>query len=138
MKDRYEELTKKLAEIHDVHMARSILSWDQHTKMPPKAGAIRAEQLGTLDRVSHELFISDEIGGLLEELRDYEEELDSDSIEARLLHVTRRDYEKARRVPSELRAEMTRAGSIALSAWIEAREKSSSQGISIALRPISA
>jgi carboxypeptidase Taq len=121
---KYEELKKRLASIHDVRMARAILGWDQHTKMPPKAGAIRAEQLGTLDRLSHELFTSDEIGGLLEELREDEEGLDPDSIEARMLYVTRRDYEKAKRVPSELRAEMTRAGSIALSAWIEAREKS--------------
>ena len=124
MKDRYEELTKKLAEIHDVHMARSILSWDQHTKMPPKAGAVRAEQLGTLDRIAHELFIDDDIGALLEELRPYEESHDYDSDEASLLRVTRREYAKATRVPSDLRAELTRAGAIALAAWVEARQKS--------------
>ena len=124
MKDRYEELTKKLAEIHDVHMARSILSWDQHTKMPPKAGEVRAEQLGTLDRIAHELFIDDDIGALLEELRPYEESHDYDSDEASLLRVTRREYAKAKQVPSDLRAELTRAGAIALAAWVEAREKS--------------
>ena len=124
MKDRYEELKKKLAEIHDVHMARSILSWDQHTKMPPKAGEIRAEQLSTLDRIAHELFIDDDIGALLEELRPYEESHDYDSDEASLLRVTRREYAKATRVPSDLRAELTRAGAIALAAWVEARQKS--------------
>jgi len=124
MKDRYEELTKKLAEIHDVHMARSILSWDQHTKMPPKGGDVRAEQLGTLDRIAHELFIDDDIGALLEELRPYEESHDYESDEASLLRVTRREYVKAKRVPSELRAELTRAGAIALAAWVEARQKS--------------
>ncbi len=124
MKDRYEELKKKLAKIHDVHMARSILSWDQHTKMPPKAGDIRAEQLGTLDRIAHELFIDDDIGALLEELRPYEESHDYDSDEASLLRVTRREYAKATRVPSDLRAELTRAGAIALAAWVEARQKS--------------
>ena len=124
MKDRYEELKKKLAEIHDVHMARSILSWDQHTKMPPKAGEVRAEQLGTLDRIAHELFIDDDIGALLEELRPYEESHDYDSDEASLLRVTRREYAKATRVPSDLRAELTRAGAIALAAWVEARQKS--------------
>src|SRR5215210_3947740 len=40
------------------------------------------------------------------------------------MRATRRDYEKAKRVPPELRAEMTRTGAIALPAWIEAREKS--------------
>jgi carboxypeptidase Taq len=124
MKDRYEELKKKLAEIHDVHMARSILSWDQHTKMPPRGGEVRAEQLGTLDRIAHELFIDDDIGALLEELRPYEESHDYDSDEASLLRVTRREYAKATRVPSDLRAELTRAGAIALAAWVEARQKS--------------
>jgi carboxypeptidase Taq len=124
MKDRYEELTTKLAEIHDVHMARSILSWDQHTKMPPKGGQVRAEQLGTLDRIAHELFIDDDIGALLEELRPYEESHDYDSDEASLLRVTRREYAKAKQVPSDLRAELTRAGAIALAAWVEAREES--------------
>jgi carboxypeptidase Taq len=120
----YEELKTRLASIHDLRMARAILGWDQHTKMPPKAGAIRAEQLGTLDHLSHELFISDEIGELLEKVGSEEEGLDPDSIEASLIRVTRRDYEKAKRVPSDLRAELTRAGAIALSAWVEAREKS--------------
>jgi carboxypeptidase Taq len=124
MKDRYEELTTKLAEIHDVHMARSILSWDQHTKMPPKGGEVRAEQLGTLDRIAHELFIDDDIGALLEELRPYEESHDYESDEASLLRVTRHEYAKAKQVPSDLRAELTRAGAIALAAWVEAREKS--------------
>jgi carboxypeptidase Taq len=124
VKEQYDELRRRLAEIHDVRMSRSILSWDQHTKMPPKAGEIRAEQLGTLDRLAHELFISDEIGRLLEDLRPHEESLPYESNEASLIRVTRRDYEKARRVPSELRAELTRAGAKALPAWIEAREKS--------------
>jgi carboxypeptidase Taq len=122
--EQYQELIRKLAEIHDVRMARSILSWDQHTKMPPKGGEVRAEQLGTLDRIAHELFIADEIGELLEGLRQYEEGLSYDSDEASLIRVTRRDYEKARRVPPDLRAELTRAGAKALPAWIEAREKS--------------
>ena len=124
MKDRYEELTKKLAAIHDVHMARSILSWDQHTKMPPKAGDVRAEQLGTLDRIAHELFIDDDMGALLEELRPYEESHEFESDEASLLRVTRREYAKAKRVSPDLRAELTRAGAIALAAWVEARQKS--------------
>jgi carboxypeptidase Taq len=120
----YEELRTRLAAIHDLRMARAILGWDQHTKMPPKAGPLRAEQLGTLDRFSHELFIDDEIGKLLDDVRGYEESLDSNSDEASLIRITRRDYEKAKRVPSELRAELTRSGAIALAAWVEAREKS--------------
>jgi carboxypeptidase Taq len=124
VKDRYDELIRRLAEIHDVRMGRAILSWDQHTKMPAKGGEARAEQLSTLDRIAHELFVADEVGELLEELRPYEESLDYDSDEASLLRITRRDYEKARRIPTDLRAEMTRAGAVALPIWVEARQNS--------------
>ena len=124
MEKKYEELKSRLAAIHDLRVSRAILGWDQHTKMPPKGAEVRAEQLSTLDRLSHDLFVSDDIGRLLEELRPYEESLDRGSDEASLLRVTRRDYDKAKRVPSDLRAEMTRAGAIALPVWVEARAKS--------------
>ena len=51
--------------------------------MPPGGAKTRAEQLATLGRIAHELFIDDDIGRLLDELRPYEEGLDYDSDEAR-------------------------------------------------------
>ena len=77
MTQTYDELRNRLATIHDLRMAQAILSWDQHTKMPPKGAELRAEQLSTLDRFTHELFIDDEIGRLLDELSDYEESADT-------------------------------------------------------------
>ena len=124
MTQTYDELKNRLATIHDLRMAQAILGWDQHTKMPPRGAELRAEQLSTLDGFTHELFIDEEIGRLLDDLRDYEENAGYDSDEASLIRVARRDYEKAKRVPAELRAEMTRTGANALPAWIEAREKS--------------
>ena len=62
MTQKYDELRNRLATIHDLRMAQAILGWDQHTKMPPKGAELRAEQLSTLDRFTHELFIDDEIG----------------------------------------------------------------------------
>ena len=49
-------------------------------------------------------------------------ELDDDSDDACLIRVTRRDWEKARRVPAELRADWAREGGKAHVAWLEARE----------------
>ena len=92
--------------------------------MPPRGGEVRAHHLGTIGKLAHERFVSDEIGTLLEELRPYEESLDSDSFEASLIRVARRDYDKAVRVPAELSAEITRTGSRAFAVWVEAREKS--------------
>ncbi len=51
-------------------------------------------------------------------------ESSEDSIDADLVRVVSRDWEKARRVPSELRAEMARAESTGEQAWVEARKAS--------------
>ena len=84
--------------------------------MPPQGAEGRADQRATLARLSHELLVSDELGRLLDELRPREEELAYDSDDASLLRVARRDHEKARRVPPELRAELSRAGSLGVGA----------------------
>ena len=120
----YLELRSELAQIHDLRKAGQVLMWDQETMMPPKGSAVRAEQLGTLARIAHERFTSDGIGRLLEALAPYEERLPHDSDEAGLIRVTRRDYEKATRVPAELEAEITRAGAVGYEAWVEARSNS--------------
>ena len=124
MDPRYRELKERLAEIWDLGKAASILSWDQQTKMPARGAANRAEQLATLGRVAHEKFTSAEIGRLLDELQGFEESQPYDSVEASLVRVTRRDWEKARRVPSDLHAELTRSSSLALPVWVEARRNS--------------
>jgi carboxypeptidase Taq len=120
----YAELRGRLEEIHDLQKTRALLSWDQQVKMPAGGGTVRAEQLATLDRLAHERFVSDRIGVLLDQLAPYEESQDYDSHEASLIRVTRRDWEKARQVPAELRADMSRAASLALPVWAEARAES--------------
>lgn len=124
MDERYTELKERLAEVWDVARASSIVSWDQQTKMPPRGAANRAEQLATLGRIAHERFVDPRIGQLLDELEGFEESQPYDSVEASLIRVTRHDWEKARRVPAELQAAMTRASSLALPAWAEARQNS--------------
>ena len=118
---RFDELLRRLGEISDLDRASSLLSWDQETKMPPLGAPARAEQLATLARLEHELATAPELGELLEELRELEDGAERESFEASVLRVARRDYERKRRVPSELLAEMTRAGSRGYRAWLEAR-----------------
>ena len=89
--------------------------------MPPGGHPARAEALATLSRVVHEKFVDDEVGHLLERLRPVEESLEYDSDDASLIRVTRRDWEKQRRVPTELRVELTRAAALGNQVWIEAR-----------------
>ena len=121
MEQRFAELKTRLAEIHDLRRAQEVLFWDQTVMMPPGGSAVRGHQVTTLDRIAHERFISDEIGTLLEGLAGYEQELDYDSDDASLIRTTRRDWEKARRVPAELAAEMTGAAAEGHDIWAKAR-----------------
>src|SRR5918994_185922 len=119
--DTFTALRKRLAEIVDLRKAQSLLGWDQQVMMPRAAAPGRAEQLATLDRTAHECFVSPETGRLLEAVRPYEESLDPDSDDASLIRVARADYEKASRVPPELRAELTRAASQGFQVWQDAK-----------------
>jgi carboxypeptidase Taq len=121
MQPSFDDLKSRLAEIHDLRRAQEILFWDQTVMMPPGGGPVRGAQVTTLDRIAHEKFISDEIGTLLEDLAGYEQELDYDSDDASLIRTTRRDWEKAYRVPADLAAEMTGAAADAHDVWAKAR-----------------
>lgn len=123
MDPRFDELKKRLAEIHDLGKIQGLISWDQQTMMPPGGAAARANQLAALARVVYEKATSDELGRLLEDLKPFEASLPYDSDEASLIRVARRDYEKMRRIPGDLRVEMTRAQSVANQAWVEAKQK---------------
>jgi carboxypeptidase Taq len=120
---RFQELRRRLGQIEDLRKARQLLQWDLETMMPPAGADVRAEQLGTLARHAHELFVADELGELLEELRPYEESLPYEGDEASLIRVTRRDYERDRRVPADLRGEIVRAGAHGIQAWQRARDE---------------
>ena len=120
----YEELRLRLSEVYDLGKAAALAGWYQRTQMPPGGASVRAELLGTVTRLAHERFVSDDIGALLEKLRSFEESVEYDSDEASLIRVARRDYEKLRRVQSALRAEISRAGALGQSAWEQARRDS--------------
>jgi carboxypeptidase Taq len=121
-RERFDELRGRLAEIADLGKTASLLSWDQHVMMPPRGAAIRAEQMATVGRIAHEKFISPEIGKRIDDLRGWGEEQDYDSLEASLIRVVARDWEKASKVPPDLRAEISRSAALANPVWVDARK----------------
>ncbi|CAG0948596.1 partial carboxypeptidase Taq, partial [Anaerolineae bacterium] len=125
MEKKLSELKKRLATVSDLHNASALLGWDQQTNMPPRGANVRAEQLGTLEKLAHEHFIDDAVGALLDDLAGLAAQLPYDSDEASLIRVTKRDYAKARRVPAELVEEISRVTALALEAWTHARAESS-------------
>ncbi|HEX2128605.1 MAG TPA: carboxypeptidase M32 [Solirubrobacterales bacterium] len=117
-------LLEPLGEIADLSRAGAMLAWDERTQMPPRGAGVRAEQLATLTRIAHERLVADELGQAIEAAAASLDGAAEDSFEASLVRVARRDWEKARRVPAELAAEIARVTSISEHAWAEAREQS--------------
>jgi carboxypeptidase Taq len=121
METKLAALKARLAEISDLDHAAAVLGWDQATYMPPGGAEARGRQLATLAKLSQEKFIDPAVGKLLDDLRPYEESLPYDSDEASLIRVTRRDYERAIKVPPEFVGLFSAHGAAAYQAWTEAR-----------------
>jgi carboxypeptidase Taq len=122
MNEKLEQLKEKLGEVADIGNAASVLGWDQQVNMPPAGNEARGQQLATLSKIAQEKFISDEVGRLIEDLK---QELDgADTDEAALVRVAARNYDKAKRVPPSFIAEQAIVTSKAFEAWREARSKS--------------
>jgi carboxypeptidase Taq len=119
VEEKLNTLTTKLKEIKNINSAAAILHWDQQVSMPPGGAEARANQIATLEKLAHEMFIADEIGVLLGDLADAGFAYDSN--EASLVRVVQRDYERARKLPSELVEEMSRTFARGHQIWVKAR-----------------
>ena len=124
MQDKLNELKKRLGEISDIQNAVAVLGWDQQTYMPTGGAEARAQQVATLSYLAHEKFIDDAIGHLIDELKAYAAKLSYDSDDASLIRVTKREYDKARRIPPLLVFEIAHAGAQAFDAWRKAKAAS--------------
>jgi carboxypeptidase Taq len=110
-----DELLSRLAEIADLERTGILLAWDQEVCMPRAGAEARGELRATVGRLAHERFTAEDMGALLEAAQP------RDELESDVVRVARRDYDKARRVPGDLVAEMARAAAAGHAAWIEAR-----------------
>lgn len=116
-----ESLKKRLVEINDLEMAGAVLGWDQRIYMPECGAATRARQLSTLAKFSHELFVAKETQDLLVSA---EAEAPDDENARALLRITRRNLDKAIKVPLSLVVEMTETCARAESVWDKAHHTS--------------
>jgi carboxypeptidase Taq len=106
-------LAARLGELSDLRHAGMLLAWDQQVMMPPRGGPARGEAMGTISRLHHEMLVDPQLGALLDAAA---------AAEPLIVRTVRRDHEVERRVPGELAAEMSRAGSEGYAAWLAARE----------------
>ncbi|TDI70916.1 MAG: carboxypeptidase M32 [Bacteroidetes bacterium] len=106
-----------LAQICDLNHAAAVLEWDQETYMPSGAAEARAHQIATLRRLAHELLASEKTATHLEKRPD-----DSFGDNEALYRITKRDFDRATRIPADLVADLAETAALARQAWRTARE----------------
>lgn len=124
MEQKLALLKEKLQEIADLRAASAVLGWDQLVNMPDGAAEDRGEQIATIENILHTKATSDEIGKLLDDLKEYGSQMDSDSDDARLIKVAKRNYDKETKVPSKFVVAFARETTIGQSVWEKAKNTS--------------
>src|SRR5438045_3549811 len=97
---RWQELTRRMAELRDLSGAIALMSWDQETMMPAGGAEARAEQLATLQGILHERLTAPVLGEHIEALGAAEGERRA------ILRALRFDRDRAAKIPGRLVREL--------------------------------
>ena len=124
METALAELKERLGGLTDLRRTEGLLLWDMQVFMPPGGAPTRAAQLATLEEIVHARVVDERFGELFEALEPLAAGLPEDSDDACLIRVARRDWERARRVPTELAVEFAKVSAESYDAWVKARAES--------------
>jgi len=120
--ESYSALLAELREINRLGTMESLLAWDQQTHMPGKGTPFRAEQKSMLAAMMHQRLTSKKVGDWLSAVETSDLVADPQSDAAVNVRHTRRDYDRAMKLPEELVRERSRLSVMAHQAWVEARK----------------
>jgi carboxypeptidase Taq len=123
MEEKLNRFKELLAQLTDLGRANAVLGWDQQVNMPRGGAEDRGNILATLAGLMHEMFTSDEMGKLLDELKPVAAQMDPESDDACLILRTAHDFDKQTKIPTDKVAEFAKACAIAEPAWERAREE---------------
>ena len=118
----YSELIQKVKDCSLLGSCASVLEWDERTYMPHGGSAHRADQMGLLARLTHEMISSPRIGELLGEVEGSTLVADSAAGPAANIREIRRHHDRAVKLPGELVEDLARTTSQAQQVWQEARK----------------
>lgn len=114
-----DSLTDRLREIGSLQSLLSLLEWDQETYMPRDGVAGRADQVGAVAGLAHELLTHDDTRRALDNAAPRPD----DFVAQTNLREARRAFDRAVRIPTELVKEIAHVSTHAKAAWAAARER---------------
>lgn len=113
----YDELMEFARTTQALAQVAGRLGWDQETMMPRAAAPQRAEEMAAMEAVLHARRTDPQVGAWLEAAET------TGPVQVANLRLIRRDFERARKVPARLAAEIARVTSMAQGVWARAREE---------------
>jgi len=114
----YSEYKNTMQKIADVKYSSAVLQWDQETYLPPKGADARGRQIATLSEVAHEMFTTEKVGNMLQELLS--KDLPED--QKRNVELSWDDFSRLKKLSPEFVREMSEVVSGSFHAWMEARK----------------
>lgn len=116
------ELLNHMHAIADLNALAALSDWDQNTAMPAGGSEMRGLQQATLQGVLHERRTAPRLGNLLDELRERVEHVPYTDADRGLVYQTRREHDRAMKLPRTLVEEIARVSSASFEAWRRAKE----------------
>jgi carboxypeptidase Taq len=120
--DAYQALCDRARQTALLASVQGLLEWDERTKMPPAAGAYRAEQIAFVAGEIHKRQTAPQVGEWLDKLADSPLAADPYSDSGTVVRELRRQYDKKTRLPQSLVEELSRAASLGEQTWVAARQ----------------
>ena len=112
-------LRKRFTLLSDLDQVGGLLGWDEQTQMPAAASEARGRQSAALEAVLHEKLTDPAVGEWLARLEDAQLE----PLDATLVKLCRRRYDRAVKLPAELVEELATQRSKSQEAWLRARRE---------------
>jgi len=104
-----------------------LLHWDQETKIPKNGAVERANQIAYLSELYHQKSTSDEINNLFDKIGFVDENLvDNEkysTVDRAFLKKFNREFNRERKLPTNLVVQLAKETSLAQAVWHEARAK---------------
>lgn len=118
-----EQFMERLRKIKSYEEAAGVLYWDLRTGAPRKGVAQRSQTIGMLQTEAFRLSTGDDLGQWLEQLAKPENYDTLSDVEKRCVDLTKRRYERSRKIPAEMYQEFVVLTSEAESVWEEAKKE---------------
>lgn len=114
-----DEVVQTMHTISDINAAAAILNWDQETYMPAGAAETRAEQISTLETLSHQFLTGERSQQLINKIAGLNGNAESEPLLKLFVH----DFERASKLPEDLVRRTSRAQALAQDTWKHARSE---------------